>query len=433
MSRIYIIVALTQLAVNLMVEYGTLTIRRRLPVHLLARAAAALACLGCYAILWRLDLLHFYLLRSLATLPFLACCIFLFAETAAQKTFLYFMDFSITSFIATACRWVAARLPLSGGEDYLASALYVLVMALVVPLYLRRLRPRVRQMLYLFRRSNPLYAAFPVLSFAFFALVFGPVNVDASLDWFGTMMLYVALISLTYGILFSHFMVVYDQLQAENAVARSTRQLSLQKKYYEEVHKGLQAQDKLLHDSRHHLVAIAGLAQAGDTPAIGHYVQGLLDRGPVADTPVYCPHVVLNAVIGGYVSLARQQGIALSTQLDVPADLPMNEYELCVFFGNALENAVEACGRIPPGLDLFQRRFINLRARLDSGRLIVRVENSFHDDPARSGPGFPSSKGSGIGLESLRAVADAHEGSLACERRGEVFVLSAVLAVPGGS
>ena len=221
MTRLYLVISLTMLAINLMMEYGTLTKRRSLAAHILSRIAAAVLTVAAMFALRHFGLLRFYLLRALATFPFYFSCQYLFSESIAQKTFLYFMDYSSNAFISTACLWVTTRLPVGAPEGIVASALYVLIMLFLVPLYFRYLRPRVRQMLYLFRKSNPLYAAFPVLSFAFFAIVFGPVNVDSSLEWFLTMMLYVALTALTYFILFSHFASVYDQFQAENAVAHA--------------------------------------------------------------------------------------------------------------------------------------------------------------------------------------------------------------------
>jgi hypothetical protein len=427
MTKLYLIISFTQLAVNLSLEYGTLTRRHGFAVHILIRLTAAVVMLGVTLALWRLNLLEYYLVRAMATLPFFLACQILFTESPAQKTFLYFMDFSITSFLSTACLWIASRSPWGDANGALSSALYVLLAAALLHLYFRHLRPRVRKMLFLFHESNPLYAAFPILSFAFFAIAFGPVNINSSLGWFMAMLLYVSLIVLTYGILFSHFTTVYDRLQAENAAALTARQLTLQKKYYEEVDRGLRVQRKYLHDSRHHLVTVATLAQTGDLASVERYVEGLLAKETPAPAEQYCENEMVNAVVGGYLSLAESQGIAVTASLNVPKELGIDEMDLCGFLGNALENAIEACDRIPEGTDARKNRFIAIEASVNARRLIVRVENSFLEEPRRVTGGFPSSKGSGIGLESMRAVAETYGGCMACERDGDRFILSAIL------
>ncbi len=432
MFKIPLAISLSMLAANLTMEYGTLTRRRGVLTHALFRCAAAALTIVAIHYLSGIDFgfNDTYLERCFATLPFFLSCMFLFEESVAQKTFLYFMDYSATTFLSSVIIWVGARLPLGNLTEAVECALYAGALLLLLPLYLKRLRPRVRLMLGLFKTSNPLYAAFPPLSFALFVVLFGPVNVPTSFRWLGTMLMYVGLVCLTYYMLFSHFHAVYDRLQAENDAVRAMRQINLQKKYYEEVGKGIWAQGQLLHDTRHHLVALSSLAKGGDSQAVDQYVDELLDVYGQPATGFYCENAVVNAVIGGYVRMAEEKGIAVTAKLDVPAGIGIDEYELCSFFGNTLENAVEACGRIPASSALHGSRFIAIEAWIEPGRLVVRAANSFQEDPGRSGPGFPSSKGSGIGLESMRAVVEKYRGSMSCERRGTAFVLSAVFC-PG--
>ncbi len=431
MRQTYLIIGLTQLSVNLALEYGTLSMRRGLLQHVLVRSLATVIYFALLLLIRENGLVGSYFVRCLITFPFFFACQWLSTDTVAQKTFLYFMDFSVTTAVSTLSLWIFDRLPAESFRSLAASLSYVLVMALFVLLYFTRLRVRVRQMLFLFRRANPLYAAFPVLSFAFFAIVYAPMRIDSSLGWFITMMLFIGLTVLTYSMLFSHFTTVYNGLQAESSIALATRQLWLQKKYYAEIARSLGTQSQLLSDERYHLLAMRAMAEAGDFSSLAAYVRGVLHRYGAPKVATLCENSVVNAVISGYVALAEKRGISVSTNLYVPADIRIDEYELCSFFGNALENAIEACERIQTAKGAASRegRFISISTLIDAGRFIVRVENSFQDDPERQDPTFPSEKGSGIGLESMRAVVEHYQGSLSCERRGAVFVLSAVFCV----
>lgn len=337
------------------------------------------------------------------------------------------MDYSATSFLSSFCIWIVAKLHFGNLKDLAASLLYCLIIIILLPIYFRYIRPRVRQILYLFRKSNPLYAAFPFLSFVLFTILFGPIAVPETTSWFVSMILYAALIILTYYILFSHFTTVYDNLQADGDLVLAERQLTLQKRYYEEVDKGIQAQNKLLHDVRHHMIALSTLTKAEDYKAIDQYMETLLDAYDPPGIRRFCKNAAANAIIGGYVNMAQEHGIMTRTDLDLPARIGMDDYELCTLFGNTIENAIEACERIPKTSALYEKRYIDIRSKIDKGRLVVRIENTFLDDPKRKDQGFSSSKGSGIGLESVRAAVELYQGSMSCERQDALFVFSAVL------
>jgi two-component system, LytTR family, sensor histidine kinase AgrC len=430
LAGVPIAISCAMLAFNIMMEYGTLTKRRPMAAHILTRFIAAVITLGIRVLWSGLGLGNTsFLLQGTTSLPFYFCCLYLFEESVAQKTFLYFMDYSATTFIASVCTWIAVMLPFHEREAMIQSALYIAMLLALVPLYFRFVRRSVQEMLFLFRKSAPFYAAFPVLSFFFFAVSFGPVNTPESLAWLANMALYLSVVVLAYYLLFSHFHMVYDRLRAEDQLTHAERQMSLQKKYFEEMDRGITSQRRMLHDMRHHLLAVATLATAKDCPAIEQYVERLLDSYEGATLKRYCGNAMVNAVISGYVKSADEKGIAVSTELGIPESIGIDDYELCTLFGNTIENAIEACDRIPAGAELYKRRYIDIKSRAERGRLLVRIENSFIEDPKRRDPGFKSSKGSGIGLESVRRVTELYQGNMNCERSGNVFVFSAVLCL----
>ena len=142
-----------------------------------------------------------------------------------------------------------------------------------------------------------------------------------------------------------------------------------------------------------------------------------------------------NAVIGGYIEIAREKGIRVSASIRLPENISIDRYELCTLFGNTIENAIEACERIPQDSELYEKRHIDIAARDEKGRLVLRVENSFSGLVQTEGGGFLSSKGSGggVGLQSVRAVVERHDGCLSCEQRDGSFVLSALLCLHSAS
>ena len=194
-------------------------------------------------------------------------------------------------------------------------------------------------------------------------------------------------------------------------------QIEEQKKQTLLIVENAQQTRQLRHDLRHQLAAIQTMAGNGN-PRLTEYLSSLIQDIPAAVTE-YCENHVINAVVSRYASICQREGISLSTRLAVPAENPhMADSSLCVIFGNLLENAVEACGRMTEG-----KKFIHLNSRLDRGILTVTMDNSFSGAVHREKGRFRSSKREdfGVGLASIEAVARRHEGDARFETEGTVF------------
>lgn len=423
------ITGLIMVLVNFTFEYNTLTRRHGLAVHIVVRVAT-----GCVLVLGRILVAHsgmgyglpvFYLLGFL----FFFDCAYLFEESLSQKLFLFFMNWGITTFLASLSVWLTALLAPWRQGGFLSSVFYIGSYCALAPFYVKYWRKPIRESLRLFEYGKPVYAFFPLLAFLLFTMFFGPRMPPLTLRSLSLMLLYETLVVFTYYLLFAHVKVVYDRRQSEADLKASERQKLLQKKYYEEMERGVYAQRRLLHDSRHHLMALGSLSSSRDYEALDQYLERLLKSDGRVATRCYCENHVANAVIGGYVEMALAKGITVDVDLDLPEGMAINEYDLCVFFGNTIENAIEACGRIPADSPLHGKRRIAVKSRLESDCLVVHMENSCQPDPSAPKDAFPSSKGElgGVGLESVRTIVNQYGGCLSCERQGGLFVLSALL------
>lgn len=175
---------------------------------------------------------------------------------------------------------------------------------------------------------------------------------------------------------------------------------------------------QIRHDLRHHLRLIQAMA-GNDNPRLCEYIATLIRDIPAAVRD-YCENPTVNAVVSHYAARCRQEGIAFTARLTVPAQNEnLDDRALCVLFANLLENGVEACARMAGG-----EKFIRLNSSLEYGVLTVTMDNSF-DGQARQEDGkFLSSKRAGVpgvGLSSIRAVAKAHQGDARFEADGQVF------------
>ncbi|MFA6507767.1 MAG: ATP-binding protein [Treponemataceae bacterium] len=412
------------------IEYGTLTMRRSLSTHIFVRALVYTLGASVYILLNRLGVKQPFVYYLIPVI-YLWACDYLFTETLPQKIFLFFTDWCFTTFVSALCNWATAWIDAEQLRLAVRIALYMMSYIVLLPVYFRYGRRYVREMLYLFDKANPVYAAFPFLAFVLFTIFFGPLVRASDFSQFLTMVLFICFILFTFYLMVAHFHTVFSRLQFDNKLMNVERLLVLQKKYYAEIDKGVRVQRERLHDTRHHLVALSTMASAGRTEALIQYLSKLLELYSHSNARRYCENDVANAVLGGYISIAEENKIAVSVELDLPQKMGIDEYELCTLFGNTLENAIEACRRIPADSILFAKRYIKLKSRVEQGRLTVRIENSFLNDSSIEKDNFVSSKTGhgGVGLESVNAVVDLYQGSMSCERQESTFVFSAVLCL----
>jgi hypothetical protein len=424
------IIPLITYALQTFVEYGTLTKRRSAIEHVLVRFLALFAALGCFFLMLHLGVRSVFL-YYLCTIPLFIPCVFLFTETFAQKAFFCFTSWGATTFLSSVCNYLAVWF--AGGRTVfpLRHILYFSCSVLTLVIFYRFVRAGYRTLLANLAKGNPIYAAFPIMAFVLLSLLFTPFDTSLTVAKFFVMILFEIFTIFSYYVMASHFNAIYNRSQYEARLENAERLLTLQKKYYTEVEKGIRAQGKLMHDTRHHYVVLSTLANSGDYATLGEYLDRLLGEGHAASAKRYCANPVANAVIAGYIEIAEAKGISVSTDIDLPIETRIDEYELCALLGNAIENAIEACQRIPSGMEPYSGRSIVIKARSEKNRLVIRIENSFLPLLGDIAGLFPSSKGerNGIGLESIRAIVDRYQGGLNCERKGTTFVLSAVLCL----
>ena len=138
---------------------------------------------------------------------------------------------------------------------------------------------------------------------------------------------------------------------------------------------------------------------------------------------------IVSVVIKHFIGLAETEKIALDYQLDVPEETgKIPDMELCVVFANLLENALEACRRLPRG-----ERYIRLRSRTEKSRLIISVINSFDGNWKEKNGVYYSHKitegkpREGTGLASVKAICEAHGGFTKVEIDSGTWKVSALM------
>lgn len=160
------------------------------------------------------------------------------------------------------------------------------------------------------------------------------------------------------------------------------------------------------HDFHHHLQALKGQLEAGETERALAYIVQLDEQLMNVDTLLKTGNVSLDAILSAKISQAKAAGIAVTLKANVPENLLLSDLELSILVGNLLENAIESC--IASKGERFLRLFMGMKGRM----LYFSLLNSSGPKLAKKGSLFSSRKKGfhGLGLRRAESILEAHGG-----------------------
>ena len=214
-------------------------------------------------------------------------------------------------------------------------------------------------------------------------------------------------------------------------VKRSEKELfeyiDIQRRGYDRVVQKMESTREYRHDMRHHLVVIEGLAKKGECDKIIEYTSNLNGSLGELDGMSYCKNPEINAVLSEYIGRAEGAGCRITQNLTLPELLPFEENDICLILANVIDNAINACSELPG-----EERYINISAAYEDGhRLLISVENPCSRSIEFGENGLPvtdeHSDEHGIGLRSVKRIAEKYNGFMHCTLENGEFVFHAAL------
>lgn len=310
--------------------------------------------------------------------------------------------------------------------------LYFLLTGGVVFLFFRYLRKPVLARLAQFGEHLGTLTAFACLGYVLMLLLFDAWQVRDGLGVgeYVRMLLYVTVLACGYYLSFFTMAAVRDAAVAQAQVEELTAQARQAEQYYVSLAGHIQEVRRIQHDTRHHLRVLSGYVRDGAYDRMGDYLDALIEQAPDTGSLVYCANYTANILLGFYAERARSGGVRFSCDAQIPADLACAPVDICAVLGNALQNALDACVRQGDG----EERYISLLARMVGGNLTIDLKNSYDGVAVERDGRLLTRKegpGHGLGLTSIRRVAEQYHGYCRVTRTDREFTLRVVLAVEG--
>ena len=181
------------------------------------------------------------------------------------------------------------------------------------------------------------------------------------------------------------------------------------------------------HDYHNHIQTVKAHLQLRQYKEIETYLDELNADLINLDTVIKTGNVMVDAILNSKISIASSRQIRINAKAIVPAKLDISEIDLCVIIGNLMDNAIEACVKLPDEAERFIRVYIDVL----KDQLYISVSNSVGGEYKRSGRAYLSTKkddGHGFGLMRIDQIADKYEGFV--NRKSEEGVFATEIMLP---
>ncbi len=341
--------------------------------------------------------------------------VWLFKNPFPQKLFCHFLVMSITSFEIAVAAFAAEYFAPVSSVAYL-----MIIVALTVIMYFCQIAALLRWGRGIARRLFVETSAKEELLYSFGVVFTFCTMAYVNTTFFGLQRLFLMMFAL-WGVFILCFAIINTQEKtrhkSEADFAASI--ISNASGHYRQID-ALHSQIHILrHDMKYSLMVFDKLLQEDNRAELERYLGEVTQRLAQTEPRAYCANNVINVLLSSYAERCEEQNIAFDAAVYLPEELPVPNYELCIVIGNLLENAVEACQKLPSG------RRAELIIKPLGEQLVIKAANTYGDgegEGAKSGaPPASTKKHGGLGLRSVRAVAEKYWGELMIDRDGVVF------------
>ena len=178
---------------------------------------------------------------------------------------------------------------------------------------------------------------------------------------------------------------------------------------------------KFRHDHKNHMIALSGLIENKEYEKAGNYLKQMMRTVNLGVGEEFTGNGAVDALFYQKRKKAEDKNILWECDVSLPQECPINEYDLCVVFGNILDNAIEACEWCYE-----IKRFIRIHAFVVKMCLLLEIENSIDsaDMAKESFSRKENPKEHGIGLSNVKDVVLKYNGTMNTKTEGHTYVIS---------
>ena len=230
------------------------------------------------------------------------------------------------------------------------------------------------------------------------------------------------------GLIVSSFVVmfIYEKfaIQSEivNREQQYEQQLKSQSKHLDDILVMQNQIKSFRHDIKNHWVALSGYFSNGDYEGGKKYIEqisGAFSEGETIDTG----NIALDAIISTKKALADEKGIRFDATVQIPEQIPVDAADICIIFGNSLDNAIEACEKIKS-----DKKYIKLSVIYEDNSILCKVVNTVESKHKITLKTTKKDKSNhGFGFDNIKQSLSKYNHLMKIDQNDNEFILSFVI------
>lgn len=179
------------------------------------------------------------------------------------------------------------------------------------------------------------------------------------------------------------------------------------------------------HDMKNHFFCIESFLNSGKIEDAKNYIQSISNVINQKSSVLNTHNYVFDALVSEKIRSAKEMNITINTNVAVNPNLNINPVDWCILFGNALDNAIEACEQFEGD------KVIDLLVKSKNDFLITEIRNPFSSPLIRDGKLFRTlkedSENHGKGLKNIEKTVEKYNGNMEIKCDDNEFILTFML------
>lgn len=215
--------------------------------------------------------------------------------------------------------------------------------------------------------------------------------------------------------------------EAERQVELMEQQGQIQLQMYRELQKKYDQSCSIMHDINRHLNMLEQQTKGREDDRTRQYFADMHKAVGQLSPMIKNQNAMLEIILNILAEHSQKESILLDMDVEERSLHFISDMDLTTIFSNLLDNAVEACMKLPP-----EQRWIQLKLEQRMGLIRVRIQNScLSEEEERKLPRDATARSHiGIGLSNVKMTVKKYDGTAEIHRGLERFDVLLIIPVP---
>jgi len=230
-------------------------------------------------------------------------------------------------------------------------------------------------------------------------------------------------------ILFSYFLFfrMAKEYEGKSEYMLMIRQMDFQKRYIDELIENHKDIRRMRHELKNHVFCMNALLEQNKCDELRTYFNQVYRQEYTLDL-IESGNNIINSILDQKAVYAKSKKIDIDMCASLPETLDIDESDVCAVISNLLDNAIEACERLPAP----RMPRISIAVQQSGKYLHIVIKNTVSRDVVKDNPLLATTKPAphhGVGLQVVNNVVKRHDGIIDYQMEDMTFVVTVMLRI----